>query len=105
MGRVNPLESTFQRRVLKYLSALPNCFFYKAQATSLRGIPDIICGINGRFIGLELKRSIKEKPTALQKYTLDKIANANNIAFVVHPENWDDIKPILFNLSTERQSV
>lgn len=92
-------ESVFQRRVLDFLKTLPNTFFYKAQAVSLGGIPDIVCGIYGRFVGMELKRSKSEKPTKLQAFTLAKIHNAKNIALVVNPENWEDTKNFLRQLS------
>lgn len=95
----NTLESAFQRRILSFLKTLPNTYAFKAQAGSVGGIPDIICGINCYFVALEVKKSAKQKPSPLQKITLEKIIAANNFAFVVNPENWESVKGVLVQLS------
>jgi hypothetical protein len=86
-----PLEKTLQRRVLDDLNKLQNTFKYKAQAMSLRGIPDIIICCNGCFIALELKRSETEKPTMLQEFTLKEINKSGGIGLLVNPKNWSEV--------------
>jgi hypothetical protein len=63
--------------------------------TSLVGTPDILCCVNGRFVALELKKDSKSKASKLQEYNLLKVVEANGIAWVVHPENWEEVKTFL----------
>lgn len=90
-----PLESVFQRRVLKKLKSLPNVWCFKASDRIKAGIPDVIACVNGRFVAMELKRSDREKPTPLQTHTLSQIIKANGMGIVVTPENFDEVWEIL----------
>lgn len=92
-----PLESVFQRKVVKKLKSLKNTWFFKASDRVRSGIPDIICSVNGHFVAMELKRDDKEKPTPLQLHTLTKIVESNAIGLVVTPENWDEVWEMLVN--------
>jgi hypothetical protein len=84
------LERNLQLKVLAQLKTIPNIFCYKAQATSRRGIPDIVGCANGVFFALELKRK-GGKLAPIQRYTLDEIVMAGGIALVVTEDNWGDI--------------
>jgi hypothetical protein len=99
MARQEPLESSFQRKVLTFLKHLPNTYYFKKEAVAIRGIPDIICCINGIFVALELKRSIKHKATELQQYTIELIKYSGGIAMVTHPQNWEDVQNLLQELA------
>lgn len=92
-------ESRFKARVRKDLEGLNNCYFFKVQQVALRGIPDFIICLSGRFVALELKRSEKERPDPLQQWTLDAIANAGGISFIANPTNWFDTLDVLKHLS------
>jgi hypothetical protein len=94
-----PTEAAFHKKVVAFLKTLPNTYYFKAQAGSVGGIPDIICGISGKFVALELKRSKTSRLSALQEISIKRIVNAQSIAYVVHPENWDGIQAILLGLS------
>lgn len=88
-------EAKFQTKVLKRLKTVEKCWFTKIQAGSIRGIPDIIGVVNGRFFAWELKKSEaeanKKNPRqALQYYILRKIREAGGIGRVVYPENLED---------------
>jgi len=51
------LESSLQRKCLNYLKKqFPTAYFRKISDKSISHIPDIIGCINGRFVGIELKR-------------------------------------------------
>lgn len=94
-------ETVFKERVRKVLLTLDNAWFVKTQQVVIRGTPDFLLCINGMFIAMELKATIKDvakKPT-LQSHNLEKINKANGIAFFVYPENWDQIFLILKTLS------
>lgn len=45
------------------------------------GVPDILACINGRFVGIEVKRP-GGRLTELQKYNIEKIKAAGGVAFV-----------------------
>jgi hypothetical protein len=82
------LERNLQKKILLALAKVPNLFCYKAQATSRRGIPDIVGCVNGVFFALELKRK-GGKVAPIQRYTLDEITKAGGIGLVVDETNWE----------------
>jgi len=87
-----PREHAFQKRVKKELRSIPNCWHFTKEALSIRGLPDIIGIINGRFFAWELKRSKEEasKNTGrivMQRHILSKIRLVGGIARIVHPDN------------------
>lgn len=84
-------ETRFQTKVLKKLKLLPNTFWFKHMAVSIRGLPDIMGCVNGTFVALELKSSSKLKPSPLQQLTLANIQGASGVSYVVHPDNFDEI--------------
>ena len=67
---------------------------------SVRGIPDYIGCVKGRFVALELKKDARaaSKTCKLQEYILSKIKQAGGIAEVVHPENFQEIHDQLLAL-------
>lgn len=100
-----PLESAFQRRVLADLGKLPNIYFHKHQAGSIRGIPDIVGSVSGVFFALELKRHRKALARPLQKYTLSKIEQSGALSFIVYPEVWGYVLTVLAKISVEKKNV
>lgn len=91
------LERQFETRFRKQLKEVPRSWWLeKSVSTSLRGVPDIIGIVNGRFVALELKASGKEvvsktKTTELQRYVLEKIWDAGGYAEFVTPHIADDV--------------
>ena len=75
----------------------PCCFALKEHggAYGTAGIPDIICCYNGKFVAFEVKTP-RGKLSKLQEIILQKIQNANGIAYKV--TNLEDVKEILENL-------
>jgi Holliday junction resolvase len=53
------------------------------------GVPDLVCCIGGRFLGIEVKAGSKV-PTALQQQQLDKIAAAGGHAWLVNEDTLED---------------
>jgi len=84
-------ETTFKERVRRDLETLPATWFVKIQQVVLRGIPDFLISIGGRFIAIELKKSRKAKREPLQEWTLEKIADTGAYSFIAYPENWPEI--------------
>lgn len=57
---------------------------------SLRGIPDYLGCVRGRFVALELKIETG-RPSALQTFIIGKINEAGGYARVVYPSNLDEV--------------
>lgn len=55
--------------------------------------------MSGKFVAIELKRDAKAKVTELQKYNIEKILASGGEAFIVSPENWEEVYVKLKNLS------
>ena len=48
------------------------------------GTPDILACVNGRFIGIEVKKPTGGDVSELQKFKIKEIQNAGGIAFVAN---------------------
>jgi len=91
------LEHDFQKKVKTDLASIANCWHFTKEAAGLRGIPDLVGCIGGKFFALELKRSEAEsrKKTGrivLQRVVIDMIKNSGGFAEIAYPENWAEVK-------------
>lgn len=98
-------EGKFQKDVIKALKTLPNTYFHKHQAGSIRGISDIIGCVNGRFVALELKRDLISTRSqagriVLQRHNIDKINKAGGYGLIVCPDTWEEVFAYLKSIST-----
>lgn len=98
-------EHKFQKKVIKALKTLPNTYYFVKEAASIRGIPDLILVINGRFVALELKRDLKSMRATtgrivLQRHNIDKINKAGGFGCIVCPETFDEVFAYLKSIST-----
>lgn len=91
-------ESQFGNAVVKELKKISKkeIWFFKKEARSIRGIPDIIGCYNGHFFAMELKRNHDEASKnhgriVLQKYTLRQLDIAGGFGYIVHPENLQEV--------------
>lgn len=96
-------ETNFQKKIIKYLESI-NAYVFKhnASAISKAGVPDIICCYRGLFIGVEVKKDNKSKPTELQKYNLNKINNCGGIGIVLRPDTFELFKELIKGLKKVR---
>lgn len=92
-------ETKFKKRVKTRLDEIPKSFFFKTQFKALRGIPDYIGVVNGRFIALELKNE-DTNADSLQGWTLRKLARAGAYTSVVKPSNLDKVMEDLHKLAS-----
>lgn len=91
-------ETRFKVRVQRELKErFPDAWFFKSSERSIRGIPDLIGVIRGRFIALELKVG-KNRADALQGWTLRRIERAGGTALVVTPETLSQTLSLLEDL-------
>lgn len=84
-------ETLFGTKVDKQLKRLDNCWFCNIQQVAIRGIPDRLGCINGKFFALELKKSKSAKRAKLQQYVVQKINDAGGFAAFVYPENYKEV--------------
>ena len=83
-------ETRFKIRIRKHLDEIPKSWWFKVQLRALRGIPDIIGCVRGRFVALELKVE-GNKADPLQGWVIKKIAAAGGYARVVYPHNMAEV--------------
>ncbi len=91
MTKELPKESTFKKRVISRLRKFKNITVFTIQQVAIRGVPDLLCCINGRFVALELKRTERAKVSELQLYNIERIKESGGYATLLYPENFDQI--------------
>lgn len=86
-------ESTVQKEILKFLKEI-GCYSIKTVRSNRKGIPDIICCFEGRFIAIEVKKEAHPnwKPSELQKLELGKCNDSGGFGFCAN--NLDYVKNI-----------
>ena len=88
-------EKKVKQRAVAQLKAMGAYYFYPVTGGfGSSGVPDIVCCLNGRFIGIECKAG-KGKTTALQDKNLAAITAAGGLALVVNEENVDLLTQLL----------
>jgi hypothetical protein len=79
-----PLESKVTKAIMAYLKGRGIwCFKVAGGPMQQRGVPDIICSVNGAFVALEVKRPELGRLTDLQALTIERIRDSNGFAEVV----------------------
>lgn len=88
-------EKKVKQRVVAQLKALGAYYFYPVTGGfGSSGVPDVVCCLDGRFIGIECKAG-KGKTTALQDKNLRGISEAGGLAMVVNEENVEQLTDLL----------
>lgn len=81
-----PKESYFQKKVIDGLKKqFPDAYVAKiAQGMySQGGIPDILCILDGRYFGFEIKRPVFGRVSKLQGSAAERIRDAGGIVGIV----------------------
>lgn len=92
-------ETAFRNnKVNPFLKRLKISWSTSIQQLSIRGIPDKILCVRGKFAVMELKKA-GGKPTELQLQNLYLIDKAGGIAIVASPDNWEEVKTFLTKLA------
>ncbi len=92
---MNQYESQIQNKILKNLKSI-GIYAHKNIATNKKGVPDIICCVDGKYVALEVKKK-GGKPSDLQIWNINKIRNSGGVAETVY--SWEDVKDILERLN------
>jgi hypothetical protein len=81
-------EGDVKEEVKKILNSIPQCWWYMPVQTGygVMGIPDFVCCIKGKLIGIEAKFG-KNKLTNWQSKQLKRIHDAGGLVLVVNEKN------------------
>ena len=91
-------EGKVKAKVVKILREEGVYYFFPAtHGYGRSGVPDVICCVAGKFLGIECKAGAN-KPTALQVHEIEQIRSAGGVAVVVNEENWDSVHEIIRKL-------
>lgn len=84
-------EKKVKNKVVSILKTYGAYYFFPATYGYGRsGVPDIVCCLCGKFLGIECKAA-KNVPTALQKRELAAIQTAGGSALVVNEDNLPEL--------------
>ncbi|MEE7581958.1 MAG: VRR-NUC domain-containing protein [Oscillospiraceae bacterium] len=94
-----PKEKDFQLKVEKFLTDKGIYFvkYWGGGNFTRSGVPDLLCCIGGRFVGVELKTD-NGKVSELQQYNIDKIIQSGGVALVLRPKDFKDFQSMVKNL-------
>lgn len=88
-------EGKVKAKVVKLLKQFGVYYFYPVTGGFGRsGVPDVICCVNGYFVGIECKAG-KNKPTPLQEAEMQKIRDAGGVTLVINEDNIYDVELII----------
>jgi Holliday junction resolvase len=88
-------EKKVKDKVVKVLKAHDIYYFFPATYGMGRsGVPDVICCVGGRFLGIECKAG-NNKPTALQEREMASITASGGTAIVINEENLEEVTRVI----------
>ena len=88
-------EAKVKNKVVKLLKGAGVYYFYAStHGFGRSGVPDLVCCLNGKFIGIECKAG-KNKPTPLQEKEMAAIRAAGGTTLVVNEENINDVEELI----------
>ena len=88
-------EKRVKDKVVKLLKEAGVYYFYAStHGFGRSGVPDLVCCMGGRFIGIECKAG-KNKPTPLQEKEMAAIRAAGGTTLVVNEENINDVEELI----------
>jgi Holliday junction resolvase len=94
-------EAKVKKKVTTILKSIGAYYFYPVTGGFGRsGVPDIICCLGGKFIGIECKAG-DNKATALQLKNIEDIQAAGGFAFIVNEDNIDSLERVLRTMVRE----
>lgn len=96
-------EGKVKKEIDKLLKA-HNVWYFKPVQTGLgvRGTPDYLCLVQGRFFAIEAKADATKKPTEMQKFQMEEIAKRGGDVMVIHAGNLEELRRFLHILSGEQ---
>ena len=94
-------EGKVKVAVVKLLHKYNAYYFFPAtHGYGRSGVPDIVCCVKGKFIGIECKAN-GNKPTALQLKHLKDIQDCGGLALIVDETNINQLHEVLRSIDDE----
>jgi Holliday junction resolvase len=91
-------EKKVKDKVIKILRDNNVYYFYAStHGFGRSGIPDLVCCVNGKFVGIECKAG-SNKPTELQLRELRAIQAAGGRSLVVNESNIHEVSEVINEL-------
>lgn len=84
-------ETVLKNKILKGLRTIPESRWFNIQQVAIRGDPDIIGLIRGKFYGIEVKLKFEERLDSrerLQRRKLRQIADAGGAMLIITKDTW-----------------
>jgi Holliday junction resolvase len=98
MAELKVKEKWVKKKVVDYLKSHGLYYFFPvASGWMSAGVPDIICCVKGRFVGIECKAG-KNKPTAIQLKNHREIQLNEGHVMVINEDNLDHMKEVIDEL-------
>ena len=96
-------EKTFENKIKKYLDDRGAWFvkYWAGAQYTKSGIPDILCCINGHFVGIEVKAP-NGRPSEIQIFNVRKINASGGFAFILYPSAFEKFKRFVEDLERDR---
>ncbi len=91
-------ETLFRQKVMRDLTLLEDIAIFSIQQRTIKGDPDLMLCVKGKFVALELK-SENGRASKLQEYKINKINQAGGIGLIVYPENWPEVLNLVQSLA------
>lgn len=90
--RMGKLENEYKRGLkIRIENRFPGCIVLKNDEQMLQGIPDMTILWGPQYVVLEVKRSADSPFRPNQQHYLNKISDMGGIAFVIYPENEEEV--------------
>lgn len=95
-------EKIFENKIKKFLDE-EKCWYVKffANGYTKKGIPDLLCCVNGFFLAIEVKAE-NGKATELQKWNIEKIKQAGGRAIILKPSMFESFCELVKALKNEQ---
>lgn len=88
-------EKDFENRIKRYLSSKGIWYVkYFANGFTKKGIPDLLCCVNGRFVAVEVKAE-NGRATPLQLKCIERIKESGGVALVLYPSDFEEFKELI----------
>ena len=96
-------EKLFENRIKNYLDSKGNWYVkFFAHGMTRKGVPDILCSMKGKFVGIEVKSEVG-KPSLLQIRNIDLIQEDGGYCVCVRPSQMDELKEFIDNPSKDKE--
>lgn len=96
-------EKQFENKIKDFLKEQGawHIKYWAGSKFTKEGVPDILCCINGYFVGIEVKAQ-NGRASPLQLYNIQEIRNAGGFAFVLYPSGYEKFKRFVMDLKHDK---